>query len=415
MTMINRFAIVIVLALPLAAWAADYPQWRGPDRSGVSKETGLLKEWPKEGPKLLWKNTDVGGGYSTPSVAGGRIYVQGTRDDAEFTLALDEKKGQKIWATELGKVGKNYGPQYPGTRATPTVDSDAVYCLGSDGDLVCLTAADGGVRWRKNLKQDFAGKPGMWAYSESPLVDGDVLVCTPGGSEATLVALNKKDGRVIWKSAVPGGDKAAYASAIVAETGGVKQYIQFLHNGVVGVDAATGRFLWRYDKTKEQAANIPTPVYHDGFVYSAAGRSGGGLVKLTATDGGVTATQVYFSKALNNPIGGMVLVGDYLYGTGAQALECWEFATGKIKWQERSVGKGAVSYADGHLYVRGEEGQAALVEATPDGYREKGRFKQPDHGRMPAWPYPVVANGCLYLRDVGVLLCYDIKDPKAAN
>jgi outer membrane protein assembly factor BamB len=183
----------------------------------------------------------------------------------------------------------------------------------------------------------------------------------------------------------------------------------------VGVDAAAGKLLWRYTKTKDIAANIPTPVFHDGYVFSSAGRTGGGLAKLTVEKGGVTATPVYFVKTMANGIGGVVLVGDHLYGTTGLHLVCLEFATGKVKWQERSVAPGAVCYADGRIYVRGEKGEVVLVEATPEGYKEKGRFKQPDHGKIQAWPHPIIANGCLFLRDQGFVFCYDVRDKSASR
>jgi outer membrane protein assembly factor BamB len=405
----------LLLLASTAAPAADWPQWRGPHRDGISQEKGLLKEWPEGGPKLLWQVKDIDAGYSTPAVVGGRIYLQSNGDKDEFVLALDEKDGKQIWKAPLGKVGKNIGPQYPGTRSTPTVDGDVLYALGSDGDLVCVGTSDGKERWRKNLRSDFGGKPGMWAYSESPLIDGDVLVCTPGGKDATLVALNKKDGSLVWKSAVPGGEQAAYASVIVARVGGAKQYVQFLQKGVVGVDARTGKFLWRYAATGKSPANIPTPIAQDGFVYTGTSMSGGGLVKLTAENGAVTPEQVYYGAKLPTSIGGAVLVGEYLYGTNMQGLLCVEFKTGNVKWQDRSVGAASLCCADGRLYLHGENGKVALVEATPDGYREKGRFAPPDpprheRAREMAWTYPVIANGRLYVRDLNVLWCYDVKE-----
>lgn len=399
--------------------AADWPQWRGPERNGISKETGLLKEWPKDGPKLLWHDKDIGNGYSTPAVVGDRIYILSNRGDEEFALALDAKNGKEIWATKIGKVGKNIGPQYPGTRSTPTVDGDTLYCLGSDGDLVSLDKNKGTPHWKKNLKKDFGGAAGKWAYAESPLIDGDKLVCTPGGAKATLVALNKKDGSEIWKCAVPDGDNAAYASVTISDAGGIKQYVQFLEKGVVGVDAKTGKFLWRYNKTAQGSpANIPTPLPAADFVYSSTGRGGGGLVKLKVSEGAVTADQVYAMANLPTSIGGTVKIGDYLYGTNGQGLMCIEFATGKEKWKDRCIGAGSICYADGCLYIHGENGQVALVEATPDAYHEKGRFTPPDQpkhtqGAMEkAWAYPVVANGRLYLRDQGSLWCYDVKAAK---
>ncbi len=407
----------------LAAGAADWPQWRGPQRNGISQETGLLPSWPKDGPKLLWQLKDIGYGYSTPAVVGERIYLLSSKGaDDEFVQALAVQDGKQVWSTRLGKVGPNQGPQYPAARSTPTVDGALLYVLGSDGDLACLETSTGKARWQKNLRTDFGGKPGNWAYAESPLIDGDVLICTPGGEKATLVALNKKTGEVIWTSAVPGGDQAGYASVSVVEAGGVKQYVQFLQKGVVGVDAKTGKFLWRYNQTGTGPANIPTPVTHDGYVYTAASRMGGGLVKLKADkEGGVAAEQVYFERGLPNNIGGAVLLGGYLYGTTGEGLVCAEFTTGKVKWQDKCVGPGAVCFAEGRLYIHGENGQVALVEATPEAYREKGRFtppEQPKHDRgamEKAWAYPAVANGRLYIRDVGTLWCYDIKDSKATR
>jgi outer membrane protein assembly factor BamB len=411
-----RIVCLFVLFLGASGFirANDWPQWRGPDRNGISKETGLLKQWPKDGPKLRWKITGLGNGYSTPAVAGGRIYLQSDRGNDEFAIALDEKDGKEVWSAHIGKVGKNRGPQYPGTRSTPTVDGDYVYCLSSDGELVCLEKEQGKIKWQKQLKQDFGGKMGMWAYSESPLIDGDVLVCTPGGKEATLVGLNKADGSVIWKCAVAEGDDAAYASVIIAEVAGAKQYIQFLSRGLVGVDAKTGKPLWRYKKTIDVGANIPTPIFHDGQVFSATGRNAGAVVKLTPNEG-MIPSETWLSKKIRIGLGGAVLVGQHLYGTTAQELLCIDFNSGNILWHNKSVGPGSVCYADGNIYLRSDNGAVALVEATPERYQERGRFSQPQRGSKPAWPYPIIANGCLYLRDQDFLYCYDVREPNTST
>ena len=394
--------------------ADDWPQWRGPQRDGISKETGLLKQWPKEGPKLLWQVKDIGAGYSTPSVVGKRLYlVSNEGTEKEFVQALEAEDGKRAWSIPIGKVGPNEGPQYPGARSTPTVDGDSIYALGSDGDLVCLETATGKIKWNKNLRGDFGGKPGKWAYAESPLVDGDTLVCTPGGSDATLVALNKKTGDVVWKSAVPGGDQSGYASIVKMDFNGGKHYVQFVEKGVVGVNAQDGKFLWRYDKTAQNSpANIPTPIAEGGYVYSGAGRSGGGLIKLNPKDGAFEVEEVTFTPKLPTAIGGAVKIGEHFYGTAGQALLCAEFKTGKLKWEERSVAPGSLCYAEQRLYIHGENGDVALVEATPEGYREKGRFTppgQPERARTKAWSYPVVANGRLYIHDLGTLWAYDVK------
>lgn len=409
-------SIVVLSGLTLNARAADWPQWRGPKRDGLSQETGLKQKWPADGPKLLWQQNDVGEGYSTPAIVGDRIFLMGNRGmEDEFVACLAVKDGSEIWTMRVGNVGANTGPQYPGARSTPTVDGNLLYALGSDGDLVCLETAAGKLRWKKNLREDFAGEPGHWAYAESPLVDGEIVVCTPGGKEATLVALDKKSGDTVWKTAIDPGDQAAYASAAIALLDGKKEYVQFLQKGVVGVDAKTGKFLWRYERTAQGSpANIPTPVVLDDLVYSSTGRGGAGLVKLSADGEGVKAEQVYYQGKLPTSIGGAVLVDGLLYGTTNQGLVCADFATGEIKWQDRSIGAASLCYADGRLYLHGENGEIALVLASPEKYQELGRFTPPDQpdrsGRTKAWAYPVVSNGRLYVRDQGFLWCYDVRE-----
>ena len=413
--------LVCLVSFVVAAAAANWPQWRGPERNGISRETGLLKDWPKEGPKLLWKAKSIGSGYSTPSVMGDRLYLLSNQGmDDEFVKALNGKDGKEIWSRRIGNVGNpNQKPSYPAARSTPTLDGDLLYALGSDGALVCLDRSAGKIKWQKNLRTDFGGQPGIWAYAESPLIDGGVLVCTPGGPDATLVALNKKTGELLWKSVVPSGEQAAYASVIAVTIAGSKQYVQFLQKGLVGVDAKSGKFLWRYDKTAQGSpANIPTPVGREGFIYSATGRGGASLIKLNVMQDSVAVDEVYASPKLPTAIGGAILIGNYLFGTTGQALVCAEFKTGEVKWTDRAVGAGSLCYAEGHLYLHGESGELALVEATSEGYRERGRFTppdQPERGESKAWAYPVVANGRFYIRDSNVLWCYDVKEREASR
>ncbi len=398
--------------------AADWPQWRGPQRDGHSAEKGLLPEWPKDGPKLVWQVKNLDSGYSTPSVVGDRIYLISNQGlENEFALALSTKDGRRLWSAKLGGVGNpKQEPSYPAARATPTVDGRLLYALGSDGDLVCLETANGKERWRKSLRKDFGGKPGVWAYSESPLVDGDALVCTPGGSEATMIALNKNTGAVIWKCAIPGDVEASYACPIVFEADGVKQYVQFLPAGLIGVDAKTGNLLWRYERSAQGSpAVIITPVADQGFIYSGAFRAGGALVKPAKKEGAIVAEEIYFNNKLPVGLGGVVKVGDYLYGSSGQGILCVEFKTGTIKWEERGIGPSSWLVADGRLYLHAERGEVALLEPTPEAYREKGRFTPPDQPTRlnqmeKAWAYPVIADGRLYLRDQNSLWCYDIKE-----
>ena len=398
-----------------SAQAADWPQWRGPERNGISPETGLLKQWPEGGPQLLWQVKGLGDGYGAPSVADGTIYLVVNEGlEKESVIALNEADGSRRWSTPIGKVGNpEQRPNYPAARSTPTVAGNSLYALGSDGDLVCLERETGNVRWQKDLRSDFGGKPGEWAYAESPLVDGEKVIVAPGGEEAALVALNRETGDVIWEAAVPGSDAAGYASVVISEVDGVKQYVAFLGIGLVGVDAETGEFLWLYEQTKG-IANSPTPVVRDGYVYSGAGRAGGGLVRLNPQQDEVEVEQVYFSPKLPNAQGGFILIGDYLYGGGGSTLMCLDFKTGEVQWEERLPAPSSMCYADGRLYLHAENGDVLLVEATPEAYQEKGHFTpadQPDRGRAKAWAYPVIANGRLYIRDLGKLWCYDIQSP----
>ena len=407
----------ICLLAPSAAPASDWPQWRGPNRDGISQETGFRKEWPKDGPALVWRASEIGRGYSTPSVVGDLIYLLGSQGtDNEFVEALSAKDGKKIWSTRLGNVGKpDQQPHFPAARSTPTVDGQFLYALGSDGDLACVETATGKIKWKKNLPNDFGGKPGVWAYSESPLIDGNTLVCTPGGAEATLVALNKNTGDVLWKCALPEADDAAYSSAIIVQTAGTKQYVQLLDKGLVGVDAKTGKFLWRYNKPVSKfKANIPTPVASDGIIYVGSVGTGGGAVKLAAKGGTIQPEQLYFGPKYPTAIGGAVKIGNYLYSSTGEVLQCIDFATGQLKWEDRSVAPASLCYADGLLFAHGENGDVALVEASPDGYKEKGRFtpaNQPAKSdpMEKAWAYPVAVNGRLYIRDHDALWCYNVK------
>lgn len=414
----RTFAALALLAAG-NAFAADWPQWRGPDRTEISKETGLLKEWPDKGPTLAWKVKGLGDGFSTPSVTGGRIYLMGTKGNDEYMVCLNEKDGSRAWDV---KVGKKVGG-YAAPKSTPTIDAGFAYAVSSDGNLVCVEIEKGTIKWEKAFPKEFGGAAGGWAYTESPLIDGDLVVATPGGEKAALVALKKATGEVVWQTTVTAAQRkavgitggggyttAGYSSVVITEVDGVKQYVQFMNGGVVGVDARDGKLLWHYDAPANGTANCSTPIVRGDLVFAASDYgTGGGQARIVKSGDGFRAEQTYFVKQMQNHHGGMVLVKDHLYGTGGGSLLCVDFNTGKVAWDDKSVGKGSVTYADGHLYVRGENGDVALVEANPEKYVETGRFKQPDRSGQAAWPHPVVANGKLYLRDWDALLCYDVK------
>ena len=399
------FAITLIVNSTLSA--ADWPQWRGPNRDGHSPETALLREWPQGGPPFVWKTNGLGAGYSSVAVANGKIFTMGDRPDAAFVHALD-LSGKQLWSTKVGKPGGGDG--YPGPRCTPTVDGNLVYVLGQHGDLVCVEAATGKEVWRKNLQKDFGGEVGGWDYSESPLVDGEQVICTPGGKQGTLLALNKKTGARTWQS-YQFRDAAEYSSPIVAEIDGKRQYIQLTGDSVAGVDADNGKLLWRVSR-RGSTAIIPTPIFYDNHVYVTSGYGVGcSLFKITPRGGSFKADQVYANKVMVVHHGGVVLVEGHLYGySDGKGWVCQNFKTGEMVWSDKKLGKGSLCYADGHFYLRSEDskGTVALIEATSTGYREKGRFDQPDRSQNESWPHPVIANGKLYLRDQDVLLCYDV-------
>jgi outer membrane protein assembly factor BamB len=351
----------------------------------------------------------LGEGYSTITLAGGMIFTMGTADGREVVLALNPRNGQRVWASPTGGgvFGNNQGN---GPRSTPTIDGNRLYALGAYGDLVCLETESGKLVWRKNILRDFQAENIRWGICESVLIDGDRLICTPGGPNAALVALDKTNGNVVWTAAVPGNPQAAYSSAIAADVAGARQYINFVSTGVVGVRAEDGAFLWGESSSANGTANISTPVVWADSVFSASGYgTGGALVQLSQSGGEVVARRAYHTKEMKNHHGGIIALDGYVYGSNDPGvLTCLDLKDGRVMWKDRSVGKAAIAYADGHLYVRSEAGPFALVEATPEGYREKGRMEQPHRSGWQAWAHPVVAGGRLYLRDMDKLLVYDV-------
>ncbi len=419
-TSTSRSRCLLVLSIvscccfaPANARAEDWPQWRGPNRDGKSADTGLLKEWPADGPKPAWKATGLGKGYANMSVAAGRLFTMGDKEAVGYVIALNAADGKILWSTKVGAAGAP-GPadwSYPGPRCTPTVSGDLVFALDAWGEMICVTAADGKEQWRKNFDKDFGGKPPTWGFSESPLVDGDQVVVTPGGSQGAMVALDKKTGRLLWQSR-DFTDEAHYSSIVPADIGGIRQYVQLTAASVVGISAKDGSVLWKAPR-KGNVAVIPTPIVDRNLIYVTSGYGAGShLFKVTSDAGKFSVEQVYAERAMAVHHGGVVKVGEHVYGySDSKGLTCQNFQTGEIVWSEKEkIKKGCVSYADGALYCREEDtGTMVLVEASPTGYTEKGRFPQPDRAKEKAWPHPTIANGKLYLRDQDLLLCYDVK------
>ena len=401
-------ALIVVGAVSLGGQSAsfDWPQWRGPDRSGLSKETGLLSQWPRSGPTVAWSAAMLGAGYGSIAVQGDRVYVQGMRNNQSVVSVLNRADGKVVWVRVLGPAGNN--DRGPGPRSTPTIDGDRVYALSEIGDLACLRAADGMVIWQRNILKEFKGENPNWLLSESPLIDGDHVIVTPGGRGAGVVALDKMSGKTVWVSKEL-SDGAGYSSPIVADVGGVRTIMTFTADAGVGLRASDGKLMWRNSSASNGTANIATPVYSDGKVFfTSSYGAGGALLGLKASGNEVHAQEIYFTRDMRNHHGGVVLVNGYIYGYNDSILTCLEFASGKMVWRDRSVGKGAITYADGHLYILSEDNVVGLVEATPAGYREKGRFSIADQG-LPSWAHPVVSGGRLYIRNQGTLTSYDVR------
>ncbi len=387
----------------------DWPQFRGPNRDNLSQEQGLLATWPANGPELVYTTDGLGEGYSSVALVGDSLYTLGTRGGDEMLFALNRENGEQRWATRLGRVFQD-GGQGNGPRGTPTVDGEFVYGLGGNGDLVCLKTADGSVVWRLNILEAFQGNNIVWGISESVLIDGDKLICTPGGRAATMAALDKRTGKPLWTAKVPGAPQAGYASAIAIDVGNVRQYVNFVHSGVVGVRAADGEPLWGQSASANGTANCSTPLHADNLVFTASGYGTGGALFRLASRGTSTGSEVvYTTRQMKNHHGGMVLLDGHLYGFDENVLTCLDLQTGNPVWQNRSVGKGSLTYADGRLYLRSEDGPLALAAASPAGYQEFGRFEQPQRSGRRAWAHPVVAGGQLYIRDQDKLLVYNVR------
>jgi len=402
----KTMSVAAALFVSVAAMsAADWPQWQGPDRTGMSKETGLLKAWPSKGPAVIWTSQGLGNGYGSMAVAGERVFLQGMSGGQSSVFALNRADGKVVWFKALGRASTN--DQGPGPRGTPTVDGDRLYVLTENGDLACLKT-DGTAVWQRNILKDFGGRQLRWLISESPLVDGPHLIVSPGGPGAGMVKLDKMTGKTVWQSKDL-SDAAGYSSPIVADVGGVRTYMTLTSGGGVGVRASDGKLMWHYERASNNVANITTPIFFDNKVfYTSAYDTGAGLLALTAQNGDVKAKEIYFTRDMKNHHGGVILYNGYLYGFSDSILNCLDFATGKLMWRDRSVGKGSVTFADGNLYIQGENNLVGLAEATPEGYREHGRFPIVDKG-LPSWAHPVISDGRLYVRNQDTLVAYDIK------
>lgn len=406
----------------LSAVSADqeWPTFRGPGRTAVAPDQGLLQSWPQTGPKMVWETSGLGRGYSSLAISGGRIYTMGDHlpgadDTDEYLLCFEQSSGKMLWKLKTGPAWNNGKESWQSSRSTPTVDGDHVYALTAHGKLI-LASTTGEEVWQKDLKEEFGGKKAdSWGYSESVLIDGETLVVTPGGAENTMVAMHKKTGETIWTTSRDGDRGAGHASTLITHIGGTKVYVTTTGSGAMGVRASDGKLLWTYEIDKTTAV-IPTPIVRDDLVFFTAGyKRGGALLRQVASENGeVTVEEIYpITPDLANKHGGVVLVGDHLYGDSDDKgiPFCADLMTGKIKWQARGSGRNSacVAAADGHIYIRYTDGTMTLVKANPEEFEEVGTFTVPGSGDRPSWSHPVIVGGKLYLREGDKLLCYDVK------
>lgn len=429
-------AFVTLLAVSLTASAADWPQYRGPHRDDISKETDLLPSWPESGPPLAWKYDNLGLGYSGPAVVGDRLYTLGDRGDDEFLVALDlppagadnNRSPREAWAVRVGDKFDWQGNSWSaGPSSTPTVDDGLLFALGGLGDLVCVEAKSGRERWRKHLPTEFAaevnpigGGPKKlgWGFTWSPLVDGDRLICLPGGPEGTAAALDKRTGELLWRTKDL-TDQAAYTSPIAADIHGVRQYVVLTNQGLAGV-ATDGKLLWTSRRPQRGYGTevVNSPIVRDDLVYTTVGAGAGcELIRVIKSGDDWRAEQVYENKNMANHHGNVVLLGDHVYGASqGKGWICQDFKNGEIIWAERAKFRaGAMTYADGRFYLYSEDdASAAIIEASAAGWNLQGKMSPPQESanRKPkgkVWTPPIVSGGRLFLRDQELLFCYDVR------
>lgn len=405
------FSLLVLTCFSFSLWSFDWPSWRGENRTGVTIEKGLLQDWPEGGPKKMWTVNDAGLGYSGVTVQAGSLYTMGAFDKKEMLLAYNSSSGEKLWEVHVGELLTNgWGD---GPRMSPTISNGKIYALGARGNLLCVLAKNGKQVWKKSLVDDLGGKVPGWGYTESVLVDQGKVICTPGGKDGAIAALDADSGRTIWRTK-SFTDGAQYSSPISIMHQGKKQYVQLVMKNIVGIDPGNGSVLWK-SKWPGKVAVIPTPIFSNGHVYVTSGYGVGcKLVKL----GDNYPTNVYENKVMKNHHGGVIKVGEHLYGySDGVGWACQDFKTGELIWNEKkALGKGAIAYADNRLYCQGEgDGRLILIDASPTGWKTHGEFtispqtkKRNPKGRI--WTHPVICDGKLYLRDQEYILCYNIKN-----
>lgn len=404
---VPQILLIACLALPAAADGPTWPQFHGPQQDNKSPDTGLLDRWPEAGPALVWKAEGLGYGYSSVSIADGRIFTSGNMDDKTVITALDAADGNVLWQTPNGRA---WTKSYPGTRGTPTVDGDRVYDESPLGELVCMEAATGKKIWGVNIIKAFGGKNIHWGLSESVLIDGDRLICCPGG-ETAVVALDKRTGDVVWK-APSVGQPPSYATPTLAEYRGMRMVITMALKSMIAVNADTGELLWQVPHVSLFDENVLQPVYHDGQIFVSSLKAGSVKWKIHVDGQKASVEELWRSDQMDNHHDHVILLGGYLYGSSCIRNSgkwiCLDWETGEMQYAERGVGKGTLTYADGMLYTLSERLVVGLAKPTPTGHEVVSRFRLEPQGKAPSWAHPVVCGGRLYVRHGEILYVYNV-------
>jgi outer membrane protein assembly factor BamB len=407
--------MILILCVAQSSFTDEcyYPQFHGEYRDNISLDKDLLKQWSDGVPKLLWKTSGIGHGFSTVSIVDGMIYTAGVIDDHTYISAFD-MFGNILWQTKSGKV---FSGAYPGSRGTPTIYDGKLYHLNCNGHIICLEAKTGKEIWSLNIMEKFNGRLTEWGLAESLLVDGDNIICCVGGEEISIVAISRHNGETVWTCRGI-GDKPGYVSPILIDYNGLRQFVTMMSASAIGVNADTGELLWRYDHPIPYGSNISTPIYHDGHIVIFGTFAFGATKFRLEVDGNkCTIEKIWHTEELDNEHGGVVLVDGYLYGHADgnhkwRHWACLEYETGRTMYAVAGLSgaTGTLTYADGMLYLLGENGDVALMPADPKGFNIISQFKLPKEDKGPLWAHPVVCGGRLYIRHGQTLYTYDVRN-----
>jgi len=396
--------LISLLVMLQAINAQQNSQWRGPKGNGTYPETGLLKQWKADKLDTVWQFHELGEGHSSAAVTSDKVYTTGTLQGKGYVFAFDHN-GNLLWKVEYGD---EWTESYPGSRCTPVIYDSKLYVYSAFGRLVCMSASDGKIIWSADMMKDYGGRNIQWGVTESVLVFDNKVICTPGGTEHNVIALDSNTGKLIWTTKTT-GEKSAYCTPLLIELPTRKLVVTMMEGSIVGIDGTTGQYLWRSEQTNRWSVHANTPVYHDGQIYCVSGYGKGGVMLQLATDG-ASVKEMWRNQSLDNRIGGVVLVDGYIYGAGDnnKNWECLDWKTGEVKYSSNALGIGCVIFADGMLYCYAEKGDLGLVKATPTGFEVISKMKV-NFGSAQHWAHPVIGNGRLYVRHGKSLVAFSVK------